>query len=110
MTVSASIVPAPGNSHSGALSRRNRHAGRSSSGVSSTGAVGSPSTNADRVDDAGEHAVDDRRARRIVGSKAVDDLGARAVEVVRASRPVAPGRRADHRPERGQVVGVRLAR
>ncbi|CAN5258864.1 hypothetical protein BH18ACT12_BH18ACT12_08970 [soil metagenome] len=44
MTLSGSMVPVPGSSHSGASSRRNRHEGRSSSGVSSTGVTGSAST------------------------------------------------------------------
>ena len=98
--------PAPGSSHSGALSRRNRHAGRSRSGVSSTGAVGSPSTTpaASRTPSSTRSTI---VGRAIVGSNAA------AICVARAGRGRTPSRPAGRdgappSPERGEIVGVRL--
>ena len=73
MTLSASIVPEPGSSHSDALSRRNCQAGRSSSGVSSTGRVGSPSTKP-AVSPMPARTRSTIDGRWIVGSNAVEIL------------------------------------
>ena len=89
MTLSASIVPAPGSSHSDALSRRNCQAGRSSSGVSSTGSGRLAFDEADGVADAGKDAVDDRRAGRSSGRTPSRSWRSRRRGRT-PSRPVAP--------------------